>query len=150
MQPLQLYQLTGRDSYRRCSQPNKSKKCHPLYVFLFHSSSKEKVSDFPVPSWDVTKHTLPGREQLNYSRPGILWLVTSRMGTGKTIAFFYSKIFSQNRGNLPARTFVATLRNFVSYSAATGGPCGGHIYGRKIALQWSWPHIYPTGHTGGS
>jgi hypothetical protein len=42
---------------------------------------------FPVPSRDVTSQTLAGRELLNYSRPGRVWLVTSRLGTGKTITF---------------------------------------------------------------
>jgi hypothetical protein len=40
-----------------------------------------------------TNQTLPGRELLNYSRPGRVWLVTSRLGTGKTITFFYSVIW---------------------------------------------------------
>ncbi len=31
-----------------------------------------------------------GREYFNYSLPGRLWLVTSRLGTGKSLAFFYS------------------------------------------------------------
>ncbi len=34
--------------------------------------------------------TLPGREYFNYSRPGRVWLVTSRLGTGKSLTFFYS------------------------------------------------------------
>jgi hypothetical protein len=34
---------------------------------------KKKVSGFPVPSRDVTDQTLPGRELLNYSRPGRVW-----------------------------------------------------------------------------
>jgi hypothetical protein len=48
----------------------------------------KKVVVFLVPSRDVTNHTLPVRELLNYSRPGRFWLVTSRLGTGKTINFF--------------------------------------------------------------
>jgi hypothetical protein len=36
--------------------------------------TKKKVSDFPVPSRDVTNQTLPGRE-LNYSLLGRVWLV---------------------------------------------------------------------------
>jgi hypothetical protein len=51
----------------------------------------KKVIVFPVPSRDVTNQTLPGREFLNYSRRGRVWFVTSpRLGTGKTIAIFYS------------------------------------------------------------
>jgi hypothetical protein len=38
--------------------------------------------------------TLSRREQFNYSRPGRVWLVTSRLGTGKSINFFYSVLFS--------------------------------------------------------
>jgi hypothetical protein len=30
----------------------------------------------------VANQTLPGRELLNLSRPGRVWLVTSRLGTG--------------------------------------------------------------------
>ncbi len=30
--------------------------------------------------------------KLNYSRPGRVWLVTSRLGTGKSITFFYSEL----------------------------------------------------------
>ncbi len=56
----------------------------------------KKVSDFPVPSRDVAKQTLPGREyciliipdQWEFGRP--VWLVTSRLGTGKSQTFFYS------------------------------------------------------------
>ncbi len=45
----------------------------------------KKVSDFSVPSRDVTYQTLPGIERVNYSPPGRAWLVTSRLGTGKSI-----------------------------------------------------------------
>ncbi len=34
--------------------------------------------------------TIPDREQLNYSSPGRVWLVTSRLRTGKSLTFFYS------------------------------------------------------------
>ncbi len=51
---------------------------------------KKKVSHFPVPSRDVTDQTLPGQEKLNYSRPGRVWLVTSRLGKGKRLTLFYS------------------------------------------------------------
>jgi hypothetical protein len=50
----------------------------------------KKVNNFPVPSRDVTDKTLPGRKLLNYSRPGRVWSVTSRLGTGKWQASFYS------------------------------------------------------------
>jgi hypothetical protein len=48
----------------------------------------KKDNDFPVPSRDVTNHTLPGREYWNYSRPSRVWLVTFRLGTGKLLIFF--------------------------------------------------------------
>jgi hypothetical protein len=47
----------------------------------------KKVLDFPVPSRDVTYHTLPGREQFNYSCSARVWYVTSRLGAGKSITF---------------------------------------------------------------
>jgi hypothetical protein len=48
-----------------------------------------KKVNFAVPSRDVTNQTLPGprREKLNYSRPGIVWLLISRLGTGKLQLF---------------------------------------------------------------
>jgi hypothetical protein len=49
----------------------------------------KKVNDFPVPSRDVTEQTLPGRN-FYYSRAGRVWLVTSRLGTGISLTFFYS------------------------------------------------------------
>jgi hypothetical protein len=48
------------------------------------------VRDIPVPSQDVTNQTLSGRELLNYSRPGRVLLVISRLGTEKSLTFFYS------------------------------------------------------------
>ncbi len=50
----------------------------------------KKFIVFPVPSRDVTNQTLSGREKFNNSRPGRVWLVTSRLGPGKTITFIYS------------------------------------------------------------
>jgi hypothetical protein len=51
---------------------------------------KKKVSDIPDPSCDVTNQTLPGREYFNNSWPSRVWLVTSQLGTGKSLTFFYS------------------------------------------------------------
>jgi hypothetical protein len=48
----------------------------------------KKVIDIPVSSRDVTNQTLSGREYLNYCRQGRVWLVTSRLGTGKSGTFF--------------------------------------------------------------
>jgi hypothetical protein len=47
----------------------------------------KKVIVFPVPSRDVSNQTLPGREEFNNYRPDRVWLVTSRLGTGKKIYF---------------------------------------------------------------
>ncbi len=41
-------------------------------------------------SQDGTNQTLPGREKFNYSLPGRVWLVTTRLRTRKFITFFYS------------------------------------------------------------
>jgi hypothetical protein len=66
--------------------------CQWLIYFTLYwcLQCKKKVIVFPVPSRDVTNQTLPGLELLKYSRPERVWLVTSRLGTGKTITFFYS------------------------------------------------------------
>ncbi len=53
-----------------------------------HHHTVKKVIVFPVPSRDVINQTLPGRELLIYSS-GRVWLVTSRLGTGKTITFYF-------------------------------------------------------------
>ncbi len=50
----------------------------------------KKFNDFPVCSQDVTNQTLHGREKFIYSRPGRVWFVTSRLGTGKSLTFFCS------------------------------------------------------------
>ncbi len=50
----------------------------------------KKASYFPVPSQEVTYQTLPGRGKLKYSQPGRVWLLTSWLGTGKSLIFFYS------------------------------------------------------------
>jgi hypothetical protein len=54
-------------------------------------TSVKKVTEFPVPSRDVTNQTLQAcGEYLNYSRPVRVWLVISRLGTGNSLTFFYS------------------------------------------------------------
>ncbi len=45
------------------------------------------ISDFPVPSRDVTNQTLPGQEWLNYIPLGKIWFVTFRLGMGKSLTF---------------------------------------------------------------
>ena len=61
-----------------------------LLVQQMRACTVKKVIGFPVPSRDVTNQTHPGRELLNYFRRGRVWLVTSRLGTVKSITFFYS------------------------------------------------------------
>jgi hypothetical protein len=56
----------------------------------FTMCTVKKIRDFTVPSRDVSNQTLPDREKLHHSRQGRVWLVTSRLGTGKNITFFYS------------------------------------------------------------
>ncbi len=50
----------------------------------------KKVSRFPFPSRDITNQTLRAREYLNNSRPGRVWFMTPRLGTGKRLTFFNS------------------------------------------------------------
>jgi hypothetical protein len=50
----------------------------------------KKVNDFPVPSRDVTNQTLPGLENLNYSRARESLVSDIPAGDGKWQTFFYS------------------------------------------------------------
>ncbi len=43
------------------------------YILRLPYYTVKKVSVFPVPSRDVTYQTLPGRDNLNFSRPGRVW-----------------------------------------------------------------------------
>ncbi len=65
-------------------------KAHSFVNLQVSLHGKKKVIGFPVPSRDVTYQTLPGQELLNYSRPGRVGSVTSRLGTGKPLTLFYS------------------------------------------------------------
>jgi hypothetical protein len=42
----------------------------------------KKVIIFPGPSQDATNQALPGRELLNYFRPGRVWLVSGILAEG--------------------------------------------------------------------
>jgi hypothetical protein len=59
-------------------------------IFTSKVCTVKKIIVFPVLSRDITNQTHPGREILDYSRPGRVWSVTSHLGAGKTITFFYS------------------------------------------------------------
>ncbi len=51
---------------------------------------KKELAIFPSPAgMSLTKLSLAGKK-LNYSRPGRVWSVTSRLGTGKRLTLFYS------------------------------------------------------------
>ncbi len=60
----------------------------PSPLALSLCALEKNVSGFPVPSRDVTYQTLPGREYFNYSRPGRVWSVISRLETGNPLTFF--------------------------------------------------------------
>jgi hypothetical protein len=79
---------TVQSPYRWATSPT----IHLLTVFwrctVMSAPYTVKKGDFTVPSWDITNQTLPGREKFNYSRPGWVWVVTSRLVTGKSIIFF--------------------------------------------------------------
>jgi hypothetical protein len=53
------------------NQPTNQKANHPANQKGNHTA--KKVTAFPVVSRDVTYQPLPGRELLNYSRPGGVW-----------------------------------------------------------------------------
>jgi hypothetical protein len=74
---------------------------------------KKKVNDFPVPSWDVTNQTLPGREYLNYSRSGRVWLVTSR-----TVRNIVARVYSCIKGKVP-RVLDFRFLSWISFPQAT-------------------------------
>ncbi len=57
-----------------------------LLGFLY--TVKKRFAVFPT-GMSLTKLS-PGQELLHYSRPGRVWLVTSRLGTGNSLIFFYS------------------------------------------------------------
>ncbi len=74
-----------------CAVASNKLHWHTSYIIqLFAYTVKKNVSDFPVPSRDVTYQTLPGLEKFYYSRPGRVWKVTSRQRTGNPLSFFYS------------------------------------------------------------
>ncbi len=66
------------------SQVDQVQRVREAWTFWYGIHCKK--SYFPVPSRDVTERTFPGWD----SRPGRVWSVTSRRGTGKSLTFFYS------------------------------------------------------------
>ncbi len=57
-------------------------------VYSLHC--KERLSIFPSSQSVVKSQTLPGLEKFNNSRPGRVWLMTSRPGDRKNDSLFYS------------------------------------------------------------
>jgi hypothetical protein len=75
---------------------------------------------------DVTNQTLSGREKLDYSPPGGVWLVTSWLGTGKSLTLFYSVVQTQEDWDLGDEGgdehLVAVAANHGHHRIR--GPCG--------------------------
>ncbi len=65
-----------------------------LNLSILSLHCKKRLAIFYVPSRVVANQTLPCRELLNYSLPGRVWLLTSRLGTGKKITLFYSVVYN--------------------------------------------------------
>jgi hypothetical protein len=59
------------------------------FSYIFLSYTVKKVIAFPVPSRDVTNKLSLGGNNFIIPAQGE-WLVTSRLGTGKSITFSYS------------------------------------------------------------
>ncbi len=75
--PFRLVPACSRYITSPCSQS-------PNNRHLLHCKKGSRFSR-PQPG----HQTLPGRELLNYSRPGRVWQVIFPLGTGKSLTFFY-------------------------------------------------------------
>ncbi len=75
---------------RFCFEIAQTLCCCPFCMWVHHRvHCKKNDSHFPVPNQEsLTKISLG--EYLSYSRPGKVWLVTSRLGTEKPLTFLYS------------------------------------------------------------
>ncbi len=63
---------------------------------------KKRLAIFPSSaSMSLTKLSMAGYNLIDYSRPGRVWLVTSRLGTGKSLTYFYSVSTSIVRYSAP-------------------------------------------------
>ncbi len=80
----------------QCSE-SPGQKCTLSITWLrdyTHLHCKKRLAVFPSPAgMSLHDQTLPGREYLNYSRPGRVWSVASLLGTGKPLTFCYSVCF---------------------------------------------------------
>jgi hypothetical protein len=66
----------------------------PIQNLLFllkrvHYKKKGERFSRPQPGCHIP-NSLAGQEKFNYSPPGNVWFVTFRLGTGKSLTFFYS------------------------------------------------------------
>jgi hypothetical protein len=85
------WKASVRESFKTWKQDS-TRRAIRQYFNSVQVSIRDNASVYTVKkgycfSRDVTNQTLPGRELLNYSRLGRVWLVTSRLETGKTINF---------------------------------------------------------------
>jgi hypothetical protein len=71
-------------------QEKKSQLC--LTLRKNHEYTVKKGLPFSRPQPGCHRPNSPWQEYLNYSRPGRVWSVTSRLGTGKWQTFFYSVV----------------------------------------------------------
>jgi hypothetical protein len=70
---------------------------------------KKELAIFPSPAgMSLTKLSLGGKK-LNYSRPGRVWSVTSRLGMGKRLTLFYS-VCLQKRAQYSTAELLASGR----------------------------------------
>jgi hypothetical protein len=78
---------------------------------------KKRFAIFPSPA--VTNQTLPGSE-LNYFPPGTVWLVTSRLGTGKPLNFLTVCTANMISFKLPlCQPFLLSVSESVTVPACT-------------------------------
>jgi hypothetical protein len=125
--------------------------CRVLYIIIFHATHVitcvvldliilYRIIEYHFNRLNVVKRyrfsrpqpgcrynqTLPGRESLNYSRPGRTWLVTSRLKTGKTITFFTVQLWMtesicRERNGVHGRAETGS-RPFLGYRSAAERP----------------------------
>ncbi len=87
-----------------------------VYDIVFHIERKINYFIFFIFYFYVTNQTLNCRELLNYSRPWRVWLVTSRLGTGISITFFYSAEYVSNK-----HTFLLKMSSLYKNKSAWFG-----------------------------
>jgi hypothetical protein len=118
-------------------------------ILLFHLfrvvHCKKRLAFFPSPAgMSLTK--LSNREKFNDSRPGRLWLVTSQLGMGKIITFFYSvrsmpsfKSRQTNRVISLSHLSCCSPQHMLPYSSS----CCRHIdkYEQQEAYYTVWDNV---------